>query len=197
MDDNKIKYKGYDITIEPDNEPESPRAWDNLGIMVCWHNKYDLGDHKADKPDTDEFGSWDEIAKELRDNYGAVVILPLFLYDHSGITMRTTPYGDKWDSGQVGFIYTTGDKIKENYGVKKITKTTITRVEKTLKAEVGTYDQYLTGDVWGYTITKDKTCEHCGHTEHAMQDSCWGYYGQEDALSEARAIVDSYTKEDA
>ena len=34
-----------------------------------------------------------------------VAILPLYLYDHSGLTMSTNDFGDRWDSGCVGFIY--------------------------------------------------------------------------------------------
>ena len=33
-----------------------------------------------------------------------VFYLPLYLYDHSGITMSTGSFCDSWDSGQVGFI---------------------------------------------------------------------------------------------
>lgn len=40
-----------------------------------------------------------------------VAMLPLFLYDHSGITMSTGPFHCPWDSGQVGFIYMTYEKF--------------------------------------------------------------------------------------
>lgn len=32
------------------------------------------------------------------------LMLPLYLYDHSGITMNTTGFSCPWDSGQVGWI---------------------------------------------------------------------------------------------
>ena len=31
---------------EYDDFAESPRDWDNLGTMVCWHNRYTLGDEQ-------------------------------------------------------------------------------------------------------------------------------------------------------
>lgn len=41
--------------------------------------------------------------------------LPLWLYDHSGLTIscgaRVYPYNDRWDSGQVGWIVALKDKI--------------------------------------------------------------------------------------
>ncbi len=51
----KIEYKGYDIEIYIDEYAENPRkAFDNLGKMVCWHRRYDLGDEHSYK-DPKEF----------------------------------------------------------------------------------------------------------------------------------------------
>jgi len=36
--------KKLKLEIEQDSSPESPRTWDNLGTMVCFHKRYDLGD---------------------------------------------------------------------------------------------------------------------------------------------------------
>jgi hypothetical protein len=116
----------------------------------------------------------------------AAVVLPLYLYDHSGITMNTAGFACKWDSGQVGFIYATKEKIREVFGWKRLTKKRLQQIQDILDGEVKTYDQYLTGDVYGYTI--EKNGEHI--------DSCWGYYGQEDCLNEAKSIIDHYEKKE-
>ena len=34
-------YKDYNIKIYQDDHAESPREDDNLGVMVCGHNKYE------------------------------------------------------------------------------------------------------------------------------------------------------------
>jgi hypothetical protein len=81
----------YTATIDWDTDAESPREWDNLGTMICSHRSYTLGDEQAD---TDTYGSWEDIEKMLRKK-GAVIVLPLGLYDHSGITM-TAGTVDKW-----------------------------------------------------------------------------------------------------
>ena len=39
-----VEFHGGRIKIEPDDDPESPRAMDNTGIMACWHRRYTLGD---------------------------------------------------------------------------------------------------------------------------------------------------------
>ena len=36
----------YRIRIMPDYDPSSPREWDNLGIMICSHRRYNLGDEQ-------------------------------------------------------------------------------------------------------------------------------------------------------
>ena len=34
----------YTLKIEQDDCAESPREWDNVATMVCWHRNYSLGD---------------------------------------------------------------------------------------------------------------------------------------------------------
>ena len=76
------------------------------------------------------------------------VILPLYLYDHSGITMNTTGFSCNWDSGQVGWTFVSKKKVREEYGVKKITQSLIDKVTEVLVGEVRTYDMYLTGELY-------------------------------------------------
>lgn len=105
-----LEHKGCRIEIHPDTDAESPREWDNAGTMVCWHRRYALGDkHTFNSP-----ADFEEWAKENK-----ALVLPLFLYDHSGLSMRTSAYGDPWDSGQVGYIYILPAKILEEWGKGK------------------------------------------------------------------------------
>ena len=99
--------------------------FDNLGKMVCFHKRYSLGDdHDIHH---DDFNGWDEMGEHLTKGHDAVIILPLYLYDHSGITIQTTPFSCPWDSGQVGFIYMDRETIlREAPGNPKI----ITKVAK-------------------------------------------------------------------
>lgn len=107
----------YLIKIELDNEPESPREWDNLGTMVCFHGRYSLGDKHDYKPE--QFNGWDDMEKSLIKEHDICVILPLYLYDHSGITISTTSFSCQWDSGKVGFIYISKKKVRDEYSVKR------------------------------------------------------------------------------
>ena len=184
-------YKGYKIEIFQDENPESPREWDNLGKMVCFHNRYELGDKHNLK--ADYFESWADMEKQLKKS-GAVVILPLYLYDHSGISMYIPGDGgyrqhEAWDSGQVGYIYATREDILKDYSVKTINKNLLVKVEEVLRAEVETYNQYLTGEVYGYVVSKPQTC-NLGESHNTEEASCWGFYGLEDCLTEAKNSVD-------
>ena len=141
---------------------------DDLGRMVCFHGRYNLGDEHDFR--VADYDSWGELKAAIAEEENLVAILPLFLYDHSGITMSTSSFSCQWDSGQVGFIYATREAVLEAYGKKRISKKTLRAVEASLVAEVKTYDQYLTGDVWGYVIEDDQG-------KHL--DSCWGFFGRE------------------
>jgi len=164
----------YQIEILVDTDPTSPREWDNLGTMVCLHRRYTLGDSGHGYHSSD-FNSWDELEKQIIKDHNPAVILPLYLYDHSGLTINTQPFSCHWDSSKVGFIYISKAKVRKEANVKRINKELIDWVTKQLRAEVRTYDQYLTGDTFGYKITKDGE----------EIDSCWGYYGYEEVKEQA------------
>jgi hypothetical protein len=185
VDEKRIgKYK---IEVIQDESPSSPREDDNLGTMVCFHGRYDLGDKHNYK--SGDYNGWDEMEKNIIKNENVGVILPLYLYDHSGITISTSPFSCNWDSGQIGFIFISKEKMLKEYGGKIVTQTLKDKVEGYLKSEVETYDQYLTGDVYGYRVSEVKTCSE-GHEHEEELDSCWGYYGQENCMLEGVGIVD-------
>jgi hypothetical protein len=121
----------YTLRVEQDDMANDPREWDNVAKMICWHRHYNLGD-KHDYDDSFEFligvakeigiftdDMWDMEQEELEEKVletDLVVIVPLNLYDHSGITMSTSngyPYNDRWDAGCVGYAYITKKKAME------------------------------------------------------------------------------------
>jgi hypothetical protein len=174
---------GKVIQIFTDEDPENPREWDNLGTMACSHRRYSLGDDEA-KINIDNYGSWEEVKKHLIKDEKAVVIMPLYLYDHSGITMSTKPFGDRWDSGQVGYIYATQerlDKEYEGYSQKK----KLELAKKVLEGEVKTYDQFITGDIYTFAVTDLKSGE---------DSRVSGFYGIKHAKEEAEDEAKSMGK---
>lgn len=176
----------YKIEIFPDDDPIDPRSNDNLGTMVCFHRRYSLGD-KHDY-DSGDYNGWDEMKEAIIKNEKVGVILPLYLYDHSGITMNTTGFSCPWDSGQVGFIFISKDKMLKEYGRKRITPSFKTRIAEYLKNEVEEYDQYISGNCYGFRITDTDTDDEV--------DSCWGFYDDEYCMKEAESYVNHYIEQD-
>lgn len=109
----------------------------------------------------------DIINKAIEKHY---IMLPIYMYDHSGITISTGPFSCKWDSGQVGFIYISKKKAKKEYNWKNMSRDREKTIKEYLEGEVETYNQYLTGDVYGYFISNEED-------DHI--DSCWGFYGHD------------------
>ena len=111
--ETSIPYKGCTIEIEQDPDPMNPRTeWDNLGNMICCHKRYVLGNKHSYKHS--DYSSWDEFINAIEKNEGPIVWLPIYMYDHSGISISTNnnhyPFNDQWDAGKVGFIYVDSKK---------------------------------------------------------------------------------------
>lgn len=190
------------IIERSDDAVEDPRTeWDHLGTMVCFHRSYRLGDKHVYKDLEDAVTA---IARELNKNYAEwvgytrypdekqveqgqalidkrCVVLPLYLYDHSGITMRTSSLGCRWDSGRVGFIYMTHKTMRENWPEATHThEQAVANAEACLEAEVKEYDQYLTGDVWS-VIIEDANGD--------VLDAFSGFFGEENAQEVGKEML--------
>jgi len=173
----------YELNIEQDTSPINPRDKDwtdcNLGKMICFHSRYFLGD-KHDYSQKD-YNSWEELEIQLERDFKTGIIIPLYLYDHGGITMSTTPFSCRWDSGQVGFIVCDREQVKKVMGWKRITLKRAEVLEAYLRNEVKTYDQYLRGDIYGYCITDE---------EDNSIESCWGYYCKDVAQKDGESMLE-------
>lgn len=197
--------------LSDDPDPSDPRENDNLGVMICWHSRYKLGDeHSYDDPDAlwreligdedfdaieekynaetekwheshpdERYGSnahmrWiDDVLRrqraEVREKVLAkgYTVLPLFLYDHSGITMSTGGFSCPWDSGQVGYIYAGPEQI-EKVGCPP------DKVVEGLEGEVKEYDRYLTNECFGVCV---EVFDADG--KRVEDEAVWGHLGSE------------------
>ncbi|TWH59291.1 hypothetical protein DesLBE_3666 [Desulfitobacterium sp. LBE] len=112
------------------------------------------------------------------------VIEPIFMYDHSGITVNTNGFSCPWDSGQVGWIFASHDTIKKEFG--QINDETIEKARALLKSEVKEYDYYLTDQCYGFRLYKS-------NEEIA---SCWGFAGEiRDVQNEIKEYLPEGCKE--
>lgn len=175
----------YRITIFNDiDSPANPREWSNLSIMEFAHGRYTLGDEQID---IDMFDSWSEIEADIIAR-GGKHVLPVSMYEHGGRDLSIGVMRG-WDSGVIGFIYTTDAKIAE-------IGTPEDKIDEVLANELAEYNAYIEGEVYGYCIEKIKTCPHCGETKYEDFYQISGYYGddgydycKDEAISMAKRLM--------
>jgi hypothetical protein len=173
-----IDYKNHTIEIENDEFCESPREWDNLCVFHIAHRRYAFGDKNYN-----DFESIEEAEKEALDKGN--IVLPLFMYDHSGITISLSPSSCSWDSGRVGFVEIPREKAIEELGKKIFSPEVKKRAMEIAAGEVETLDIYLRGDVYYYKVFNDNGEE---------LDSCHGFFDIEEAKNEAKSVIDYYAQ---
>jgi hypothetical protein len=164
-----IDHNGYRIEIHYDQYGgESPRQWDNAGTMAIFHRRYDFGDKL-------EFSNTEDLDAYLAS--GDCYALPIYMYDHGGVTISTNPFSCGWDSGQVGYIYMSKEKAREEAYTDPLA---------ILENEVTTMDSYLRGEVFGYVVYD---------AEGQELDSCWGYLGDMKwCIEEAKSVANYYER---
>jgi hypothetical protein len=183
--------KKFELKIEHDDDPMNPRTdWDNITTMICFHKRYDLGDKTDYK--SNNFDSWDELKTQIESDYKVLMIKPLYMYDHSGITISTSPFGCNWDSGQIGWVFIDKDNLQrisgDSDGFNEL------NLEEITDSEVKTYDQYITGEVYRYTIYEIETCS-LGHEHKNFVEGCGGYFGEEECENEGKSVLQHLEKE--
>ena len=176
--------KAEGLALEYDR---SNREWELKSYNEYFKKWYGEGTFPAPLPN-----NYTALSESILENMGASdlmnlagrthLILPLYLYDHSGITISTSDFGDRWDSGQVGWTYASHADVAKEYG--DASPENIERARKLLNAETENYDCYLRGDCYGFQL----------YENGEEVDSCWGFLG---SFDEAKAVIREYVPEDA
>lgn len=169
------------LIISQDTSAESPREWDNLGTIAYKHSRYSLGEEEIDDPiewledilGLNRKGEYTNQRLEHLESlfYKRFIALPIYIYEHSNVALKTSPFGCRWDSGKVGYIYVSKENVlKEFKGNKRVSKKLRERVEGILEGEIETLSQYSNGEVYRFEIVDD---------EENVVDSCGGFYGSD------------------
>lgn len=176
----KIENKDYIVEFNFDFNVISPRKDENYTKMVCFHRKFDLGDkHDYNK---ENYCSWDELKDDIIKNEHPLVIQPIYLYEHSGITISTSPFPCKFDSGQIGWVYVILESNFEESHDPEIHNILLQDAIFSIKREIETYDLYLRGEVYKFTIYEK--CPTCGHKIREVYSE-GEFYGEEDVFEMA------------
>lgn len=157
------------ISVIRDPDPAStPDEEDHLGVFVHGHPRYGLYG-------TQFRGGLDVKAYFEKEGIDAktVLSLPVYLLDHSGLALSTKDFHDAWDSGKVGIVYVTADRIVDEYGADNAqSRATATGV---LIAEIEEINDYLSGNVYGFRTEEAPAPD--GPWE--VLEETWGFVGSD------------------
>lgn len=136
--------------VESDDNPDCWTLQLNAGV---WKDAEDLDEiqlYNGRLQQAMEDMVFASAVMEMLDDLGKIYYKPLCLYDHSGITISTCDFGDRWDSGQVGWVYMDATTSR-NAALKR------------MQTEVDLYDAYLRGENYCYTLEQDgEEIDGCG-----------------------------------
>ena len=182
-----ITTDGNRVRIRYDADAESPRDWDNVGTIACWHRRYEIGDTQPEVTPN-------EFLATLPPESLCIIV---WMLDHSGITLRPgrsfltgeddgRPEGNPfhedpqgWDSGPLGLIYVTPETMREQM------IDTIDAARTILVGELDTYSAYLKGECYYYTLDAPVLCDY-GDTHWEVVETIGGLIGYE-SLDEVKA----------
>jgi len=208
-------HRRYNLgDVQPSEDPGDFRIRLLEGAGVDTGCPHCAGSGRTDDGDCEACDGYGERPiDELREEWERLFYsLPLYLYDHSGITMSTGSFSCPWDSGQVGFIYVTKERAHQEWGTTlmqqrrdpdtgallsglvPVRPMTDEDYLQRLRNEVETYDQYLTGDVYGYVVEVGHTDEEGDFVVDEEGDSCWGIFGIDCARDDARCAGEAAAK---
>jgi len=188
-----FNYKGFKINVFRDENCDSDQDWLNSdeAFIVYDHRQFDVRVKGFDP---------EEIYLHCREKkqwfYDDHYVFPLYAYIHSGVALSLSrsgyyPFTCPWDTSMSGFVL-----------IKQVKGWTYRR-EKALKVAeslVENWNDALSGNVWGYTITYNsvEVIDNEDYKEENDEEieSCWGFYGdnyKEDSymVSKCKSIIDN------
>lgn len=155
------------LLINRSENPVSPREYFRVWTWVSNYRKFN-GDENADKSILDFYfkNRTEEIYQDKN-----IIIVPIYAYIHSGISLSTKRFNDKWDSGIFAVAYLKKSENPERFDA--ISKELSIGVD--LSVEVSQLQDYLNGEVYSVERLDDESQESL--------DYCDDIYGVAD-LSE-------------
>lgn len=126
--------------------------------------------------DMEQFELIDAIKKADNDSKH-IVIEPLYKYEHSGVVYSTSPFSCPWDSGQIGYIFTTIQDFQ-----KVGCEWNIEKAKEYMRSEVELYNNYLSGECFGFKIEEISSCEKCSSVHEEEIEAVWGYIGERNEI---------------
>lgn len=190
------------VRIETDHDPLDPREDDEgiMGSIIATGRRSHLGDHDAlvnlreaintafpDASENMDLETPQELYQaldKLDPDEEVIFHLPVYCYEHSGIALNTTGFSCPWDSGQIGFVWATRQRVESLTGQTGTTEELRTLAHNDMRNEIETLSQYVSDEVYRFICETyigpegdDKDIDDEDNWEE--EDSCSGFFGMD------------------
>lgn len=167
------------LKIYQDDNSESPDAWGNTDMFLVYShrqftvtrkgfNANDIYNHisakeprKEDYSNEDDYQlAYNDYAESINLEYNNYYIFPVAAYIHSGIVLSLTDSLERqgWDTSVLGFILVKKELVENTKTLdanKVLDKNPLeTRAKEYAEGLIETWNQYLSGDIWGFRVFK-------------------------------------------
>lgn len=164
-----LTIDGYAVEIYPDRDVENPHAWCSSTLCIA-HRRHNFGGERlsSDANSIEEAFAWHLAEQGMHER--DIICLPVYIYEHGGIALKSSSFGDRWDSGQLGFLYETRADIRREFKVKRISPKLEGRIRERLRGEIAELSAWANGDTYRFAIP-------------ALDMGCGGFYGDDHQAS--------------
>lgn len=166
--ENTIKYKGYTISVRPEEYASSPNDMDDESLfLIANHRQFSVRPNDMNK----------EFISRMAETHH---VFKVEAYIHSGVTLSLPNEADTdidWDVSRCAIAFASKEEWPDR-----------SEAEKAVRSLLKEWNTYLEGDVWVASVT-----DEFGET----LDSCGDIYGYDEAVSMSKNTVDGYAKNDA
>ena len=158
------------VYLDEDGGGCDPRDRTCVSVMWFFHRGRHSGLGDPKHVTADDFEGWEDMQRALREDYDALFITPVSMYEHGGRSLSLgVTHG--WDSGQLGYMWTTKERLAETVGADA----TEAVVREAYEAELKEYNCWIEGDCWGFQRVEDG--------QERNEGGCWGFLGNDDKES--------------
>lgn len=179
----KIEYRGYSINVYYDTDAQAPNEWENTDAFLV----YDHRDFNVEVKGYDPTEIFEHVQTTKKWFFEGYYVFPVYAYIHSGVSLslgrNSYPFTCSWDTSFKGFCLV---KRQKGWTWRK------NKAEKVAQSIVHEWNDYLSGNVYGFNIV--------GPDGEEDIDSCWGFYGDQceedsDMVTECKGTIDYHIKE--
>jgi hypothetical protein len=172
---------GYRVLVAHDELAVNPwKTWNegNSGVKLAAFGKFShIGD--------DDAPSKDEVDDMLKNPDPARLVIPVHGLSHGGLRLSLEPFGDRWDSGVLGFFVVDRAAYAAFSGIPADGVADSAR--RLCEGAVKELNDWLDGDCYYVAVSEARRCPACGASSFHEVDTVGYVIGDEELKA---ALVD-------